>query len=333
MELAESLRSTLRSALESLKFLYSDDGVWKAAAQAVASVDVPTRQLVKLVAKYPESLPALLELFGYLAPPPAAQLVSSAVTSLQTAPADEGPADRVTAVNEARQALGQLLERALELEHAQPWRLPVIASETIPALDMGVTIAAGALTGGVAAAVGSAVVPAAVATGGLAVAPMIILGGIYRWLRKRKVRAQNGKLLEAREQLSLHLVPGARAAVLQHLDPVVILAPCAKDPQAFLDLSDHLEVLIDITRLFGVGNSHLRTAAKQEALNGNDAFPFDVLVQMPKVFAAARKAKEDLDKNRQIDQESYVELEKQLEIVKNLGPRFGKKPPKIGPKS
>jgi hypothetical protein len=333
IELAESLRPTLKRAIESLKLLYNDDDVWQAAAHAVAAVDIPTRQLVDLVVNYSESLPALLELFGYLAPPPAAQLVDNAVTSLRTVPADEGPAARIDAVNETRQALGQLLERTLDLEYAQPWRLPIIASQTIPALDAGVMIATGAATGAVTAAVGAAVVPAAVASGGLAVAPMLILGGIYRWLRKRKIRAQDEKLLEVREQLSLDLVPAARAAVLLHLDPIVSLARCTMDenPQAFLDLSDHLDALIDITRLFGVSNSHLRTAAEQEMLKGNDAFDFDVLVQMPEVFSAAQKAKGSLDKDRQIGQETRAELEKQLEVVKNLGPRFGKKPPRIKP--
>jgi hypothetical protein len=154
MELAESLRATLERALESLKLLYEDDDVWQAAAEAVAVVDVPTRQLVDLVPNYRSSLPALLELFGYLAPPPAGQLVNDAVESLQAVPADEGPVERINAVNETRQALGQLLERTLDLENAQPWQLPIIASETMPALNAGITVAAGALTGGVAAAIG-----------------------------------------------------------------------------------------------------------------------------------------------------------------------------------
>ena len=70
MELAESLRPTLKQALEALKHLYDDVDVWQAAAQAVAAVDVPTRQLIELVPNYRESLPPLLYLFGYLPPPP-----------------------------------------------------------------------------------------------------------------------------------------------------------------------------------------------------------------------------------------------------------------------
>jgi hypothetical protein len=330
MELAESLRPTLKHALESLKLLYNDEDVWRAAEQAVAAVDVPTRQLIELVANYPESLPALLELFGYLVPPPAAQLVSNAVTSLQGVPADE---DRAAAINEARQALGQLLEKTLDLEDAQPWLLPDIASETIPALDTGVTVAASALTGGVMAAIGAAVIPATVASGGLAVAPAMILGGVYWLRRKRHMRRQNEKLLELREQLPLDLVPAARAAVLQHLDAIVSLdqRTIEEDPQALLDLSDHLQALIDISRRFGVSDSRLRTAAKQEALRGNDAFPADILVQLPKVFAAALKARGSLDAGGQIGQETRAALEKQREVIKSLGPRFGRQPPRIKP--
>lgn len=334
MELAESLRPTLKQALEALKHLYDDVDVWQAAAQAVAAVDVPTRQLIELVPNYRESLPPLLYLFGYLPPPPAAQLVSNAVTSLQAVPAGEGSAAAINAIGETRQALRQLLEKTLDLEDAKPWQLPIIASETIPALDMGVTLAAGALTGGVTAAIGAAVLPAALASGGLAVAPMMILGGIYWWRRKGRVRARDEKLLERREQLSLDLVPAARGAVLQHLDAIVDLEQRAidRDPQALLDLSNHLQALIDITRRFGVSDSHLLTAARQEMNKGNDAFAFDVLVQMPKVFATTVKAKRSLDVGGQIDQETRAELEEQREVIKNLGPRFGKKPPNVKPK-
>ena len=204
MELAALLRPTLKDALEALKHLYNDEDVWQAARQAVAAVDVPARQLVQLVPNYRESLPPLLELFGYLPPPPAAQLVSNAVTSLQAVPAGEGPA---AAINEAQHALGLLLEKTLHLEDAEPWQLPIIASETIPALDMGVTLAAGAATGAVTVAIGTAIVPVALATGGLAVAPMMILGGFYCWRRTRRTRARDEELLKRREQLSLDLVP------------------------------------------------------------------------------------------------------------------------------
>ena len=50
----------------------------------------------------------------------------------------------------------------------------------------------------------------------------------------------------------------ARAAVLQHLDAIVDLEQRTIDgnPQALLDLSDHLQALIDITRDFGERYSH-----------------------------------------------------------------------------
>jgi hypothetical protein len=160
---------------------------------------------------------------------------------------------------------------------------------------------------------------------------MMILGGFYLWRRKRRIRARDEELLERREQLSLDLVPAVRGAVLQHLDAIVDLGQRAidGDPQAFLDLSNHLQALIDITRRFGVSELHLRPAARQEMIKGNDAFAFDVLVELPKVFATAVKAKGSLDAGGQIDQETRAELEKQREVIKNLGPRFGKKPPSI----
>jgi len=239
MELAESLRPTLINALQSLKLLYNDDDVWQAAThavadKAVADVNVPARELTQVVTGYRASLPALLKLFGYLPPPPAAQLVSAAVASLQAVPDDEDP---TAAINEARDALGQLLEKTLHLEDARPWLLPDIASETIPALDMGVTVATGALTGGVMAAIGAAVIPATVASGGLAVAPLAILAGIYGWRRKRNMRKRNARLLVLQEQLPLDLVDAARGAVVQHLDDILNAQQdtTGENPQALLD--------------------------------------------------------------------------------------------------
>ncbi len=330
MELAESLRPALIHAIESLKSLYNDEDVWQAATGAAATGDVPTRQLIELVGNYPESLPRLLTLFGYLPPPQAAQLVSDAVASLQAVPDGEDPA---TVINETRQALSRLLEKTLDLKEAKPWLLPDIASETIPALDMGVTFATGALTGGVLAAIGAAAIPAAAASGGLAVAPLAILAACYRWRRKRNMRRRNEQLLELREQLSLNLVPAAQAAIVQHLDGVLIAQQHTSDenPQALLDLSDHLQALIDITRRFGASDSHLRTAANQEMIHHGNAFAHDLLMQLPAVFKTALKAKACVDVGMQIDQETSKQLEEQKQVIEKLGPRKVKSAPRIRP--
>lgn len=322
MELANTLRPTLKRALESLKRLYEDEDVWDTAEEAVAAVhDVPTTQLIQSVKDYPKSLPPLLDLFGYLPPPPATQLVSEAVASLQRDPDEER---RTVAVTETREALGQLLQKTLILENASPWLLPDIASEAIPALDMGVTLATGAFTGGVMAAIGTAVIPAAAVSGGLAVAPMLILGGFYWWRRKRNIRKQNAELLQLREQLSLDLVPAARAAIVQHLNAIVNLQQTINEnPQALLDLRNNLEALIDITRRFGASDAHLRTAARQEKIRpGGDAFASDFLGQLPPLFATALTAKAGLDAGQQIDQVTLAQLKEQQQAIENLGPRF-----------
>lgn len=317
MELAESLRPTLTQARESLRLLYEDEDVWNTANEAVAAMDVRTWQRIRSVRDYPKSLPALLELFGYLPPPPATQLVSEAVASLQQLPDDERP---TVAVDETRRALGQLLEKALDLEEAS--LLPDIASETIPALNMGVTLATGALAGGVMAAIGTAVIPAAVASGGLTVAPTLILGGCYWWRRKRNMRKQNAQLLQLQERLTLDLVPAARAAVIQHLNAIVSLQSHAIDenPQAILDGSDNLQALIDITRRFGVSDSRLRIAARQRKLRGQGSFASDFLRLLSLLWQTAVKAKASLDAGKQIDQETLARLENQLRAIENLGP-------------
>lgn len=324
MELAETLRPTLDHALESLRLLYEDDDVWRTAEEAVHA-HVPTEQQIQLVTNYKESLPALLDLFGYLPPPQATQLVSEAVASLQQVPDDE----RLTiAVTETRQALGQLLKRSEGLEKLSSHLLPDTASETIPALDMGVTLAAGALTGGVMAAIGTAVIPAAAFGGPLAVAPMLILGGCYWWRRKLNIRRQIAEVLQLQQQLALNLVPAARAAVVQYLNAIMNLQQHTihENPQAFLDLSNNLQALIDITRRFGVSDSHLRTAAKQKSLRGGDAFFDDFLRTLPPLLVTALRAKTSLDAGKQIDQECLAKLEQQRKVIENLGPRFINRP-------
>ncbi|HEX9040205.1 MAG TPA: hypothetical protein VF838_04170 [Trebonia sp.] len=64
---------------------------------------------------------------------------------------------------------------------------------------------------------------------------------------------------------------------------------------------------------------------------GNDAFAFDVLVQLTKVFEAAVKARGSLDAGEQIGQEIRAELEEQRKVIENLGPRFRERPPNIKP--
>ncbi|WP_329000686.1 hypothetical protein OHA18_40420 [Kribbella sp. NBC_00709] len=317
MELAESLRPTLIHALRSLRDLYDDEDVWRTAEQAVAAVDVPPSRLIESVANYPDSLPALLVFFGYRPPESATQLVSNAVVSLQQVPEDEDP---TVAVSKTRDALGELLERALDLEAASPWLLPDIASETIPALDMGVTLATGAATSGVMAIVGAAVVPATLIGGGLALAPVLILGGCYYWRRKRNLRKQNEQLLELHERLPLDLVPAARAAVIQHLDTVLNLQKHTNDknPQAILDLRNNLEALTDIARRFGSSDSRLRTAANQHQLKTGDASATKFLGQLPQLLVTAAKAKAGLDTGLQIDPTTLAQLEKERYVIANL---------------
>jgi hypothetical protein len=51
---------------------------------------------------------------------------------------------------------------------------------------------------------------------------------------------------------------------------------------------------------------------------GYSAFNFHVLMQMPEVFNAARKAKASLDASGQIGQPILAELAGRLKVIKNL---------------
>ena len=162
--------------------------------------------------------------------------------------------------------------------------------------------------------------------------PLGILAACYRWRRKRKMRSQNENLLELREQLSLNLIPAAQAAVVQHLDGILIAQHAsAENPQDLLDLTDHLQALIDITRRFGASDSHLRAAANQEMILHGSAFAHDVLIQLPGVFKTALKAKNCADAGMQIDQETSKQLAALKQVIEKLGPRKVKVPPRITP--
>ena len=194
---AESLRSTLTDALESLRRFYDDEEFWE-TARGVAGRRRKRDPLAVNVG-YVDSLPPLLELFGYRTPPPppAARLVSEAVTALRPTAEGESPADDV---DDARRALGDLLERTLSLAEAKPWEVANRATEAEGFLEMGVSVAVGAGVGAIGAVVGGVTLGAV--TGGVGiVAPILVLGGIKRWKTKRADRDRASRVTESRDRL------------------------------------------------------------------------------------------------------------------------------------
>src|SRR5262249_24447471 len=124
---AESLRGTLHYAIDSLRALYGDWDLWASARQVNPP---PSKALDELLVRfdlYNTTLPALLELFGYREPPPpsARQAVSELAAEVREAADSESPVEEVV---EAHDALGRLLERAIQLHDAKPWEVAELAS-------------------------------------------------------------------------------------------------------------------------------------------------------------------------------------------------------------
>ena len=290
LEIAEAIRPTLVEALESLKALYEDAEVWAAAQSAVKAC--PPVDLVGRMGGFPQSLPPLLELFGYRVPPPppAAQLVSEAIALLSTPPSAAKPAEEV---RRARRALGDLLERTLPLATSSD--VVEAAAETIPAVEAGILIATGAATGAITVLAGASVVAGA-ATGGIgAAAPFLIVAGIRRFLRHRSVRRRKAEEGLYRLERSTDLLPAARAALLHHFDAIAdpVHQLLDKDPVDGFDAEVHLGAIIDLARRFAVHDQHLTTQAKQQALNGWPG-PKNLLTIFRELHPVAVAARTDL---------------------------------------
>ena len=269
--------------------------------------------LVGPVDGYADSLPPLLDLFGYHEPPPppAWQLVGEAIALLDRADDDGSPAHEV---DEARRALGDLLARTLPLvgaEVAPPtWEVARATAEAIPAMEAGAAVAVGATTGTIATVATSLM--AGAVTGGLGtLATVLVVGGLRRWRRRRAARAFADELAEHREQLHVGLLPAARGAVLHHLDAVADLLgkPSeAGDPLTAADLSDHLDALLDITRRFALGEQHLTAQTKQASLRG-DREPHRLMTLLRELHRVAFDARADLLSAGRIEHELSERLE------------------------
>lgn len=294
-ERAESLRPTLVDALTALSQLYEDEEVWSAARAAASDHAAQLRR--EAIGGYPDSLPPLLDLFGYRSPPPptAHQLVSEAVELLlnPAAEAEQLPPDQE--VDAARAALGALLARALPTATSEiaprDWETLRDASQTVPALEAGVAISLGAAMGAVGVAVTT--LAAGAVTGGLgAAAGVLIVGGVRRWRHHRTITSHAKDVAEFDGHLHVALLPAAQGAMLHHLDAVLAASADAEamvDPLIQLTIVSHLDALMGITRRFALGDHFLATETGRDSLQGQQG-PRQLMSRLMRAHAVIQGA-------------------------------------------
>jgi hypothetical protein len=269
---------------------------------------------------YNTTLPALLELFGYREPPPppARQAVRELVAEIHEAADSESPAEEVA---EAHDALGRLLERATQLHDAKPWEVAELASDAIPALEMGASVATGAAVGAVTAVVGTAILAGALTGGVGALAPILIIGGVRRWKRKRAIRERNVEVARNRELLHHGLFPAVQGAVNLHLRDIVRLQELALagDPIAITKLDSHLDALINITRPFVTPDADFSARIWQSNKSGN-SYPLALLELLARMNKAAIMAKGSLYQRCGIDWPLIERMEQLRQSLEDLIP-------------
>jgi hypothetical protein len=320
VERAESLRGTLVYALGSLRDLYEDWDLWACARQVNPPTSEALDELLERFDLYNTTLPALLELFGYREPPPpsARQAVGELVAGVREAADNESPAEEIA---EAHDALGRLLERAIQIHDAEPWEVAELASQAIPALEMGVSVATGAAVGAVTAVIGTAVVFGALTGGVGALAPILILGGVRRWKRKRAIRERTGEVARNRELLHYGQFPAAQGAVDWHLREIADLQELglAGDPLAITKLNSHTDALISITGRFVTANGGFRARIQQSNESGN-SYPLGLVKLLERVNAAAISAKGTLYQYGGIDSVLIEQMEQLRQSLEDLIP-------------
>jgi len=290
---AEALRPTLQRALEELERLYDDEEIWEKAKSVVGSST--SEEFFQLRDSFPETLPPLLELFGWRVPPPpsADRLVRESVGLIQDVAVGRSSAEDI---DEARAALGDLLRRTGALASADPWKLALRATETNDALEMGMLVVSGSIGGSIAGA--AAGVAAGALTGGVGVIPGALIGlGIRRWRQVRTIRAQTDFLRTEQELLHINLFPAAAAALRYHLDAVV--SP-EEGPTSDLKTRAHLQALLDVSAGFALARENLIAKVRQAKLR-KDSKPEQLFYLFLTAHALAVQAKASFDSGGRID--------------------------------
>jgi hypothetical protein len=288
--LAERLRPALSTAIETLRRLYNDDAVWDEGRRAVTAIQ--GSNLAQVREDYARTLPPLLSLFGYESPPPpsAEQLVNDTVFLLNGIIDGDASAEEV---QEARQQLGVLLNEADDLPQEPPWKVIQSATKVNSWIQLGLEVALGSGLG----AVGGAFVGAAAGaiTGGIApVAGFVVLGGVRRFRELRAVEHDTEEFLAVHAALVAQVFPATGAAAVQHLNQVLALSAehgGNNDPSAPVQVTAHLDALIDISKRFVLWDPQRIAVIRQAQLREHNNFPRQLSPLLCQVHEVADKAR------------------------------------------
>lgn len=306
VEVAERLRPALLTAMEALRTLHDDDVLWSAARNVIQ--EVPQRQLVDLRRHYANSLPALLDLFGYEVPPPppAQQLVTEVVDLIESVGDGKALADELAT---ARATLAEFLQRAKNLPRDPPWRLMHEATRVNSFLELGIQVAAGAAAGGVAAAFTTVLVGSL--TGGIApIAGFVVLGGVRLFRQANAIQHEAQRLATEFEQVTSSAFPAAALVVNQHLANLGALSDQSNVDHGhthWLAIRRNLESVIEIAGRFVFTDGRVTTLVKQARLNKNYR-PKEMRDWFGEVFRAAEVARSQASSDGTIHRETLSEL-------------------------
>jgi len=317
--LAETLRPALKIALEALRQLRDDDSVWDAAhdaVQALHGTDLP-----QVREDYLRALPPLLNLFGYVVPPPP----SAEQVANETVPLLKGLGDRKATAEEveaARQSLGEILKNAEQLPREPPWKVVGTARELNGFLQLGLQTVLGSSVG----ALGGALIGVAggAITGGIGpLAGGIVLGGVRRFQQVRAFERETEEFLTANQDqvLAATVFPATGEAIIQYLDKVLALsAQPGGDPHAALKVSAYLDAIIGISRRFVLRDTHRVTVIRQANLRHNH-LPADLAPLLVRVHEAAERVRNQRAQHGSIPESSLAQLQEIRDGLRETLPR------------
>ncbi|BEP13858.1 hypothetical protein acdb102_21690 [Acidothermaceae bacterium B102] len=302
--LADTLRPALDQALAQLRLLHRDAPLWDAASRAVDHL--ADRGLGEVRADYATSLPPLLDLFGYEAPPSAAQVIRETLASLDDIGSSQS---RAGELNAAHEALGAMLTKTDHMAEDPPWRLAQRATEVNGYLELGIGIGLGATLGGAAAAF--ATVAGGAVTGGIGpIAGFVVFGGVRRFQHVRAVQEQVERLSDGYQNLTANVFPAAAGAILQYLNEVIEFSSEGSgglDLNSPLRVSDGLDTVVEIARRFVLAEPRLATVVSQASLR-NDFRPRTLLPLLRGVHGVADRARVEQALNGALEGATQADL-------------------------
>lgn len=313
----EVLQGSIERSLDTFRRVAEDGELWDRATAAVdAEFELSDAAQIESLRRW---LPPILDLFGYLPPPPSEQLIDRAVGSISDL------ADGQVTPDEVVEARGALWDAIVRIEDVLPDlngnNAAIVANEVTSWQTGLLSVAGGAATSAATTAIqglilGSLALPpigaAAAATAGVVASALLMRSGIRSLRRRRDSPANELPLAEMR----VHPTAALLGAIAINIDRIEYAADeLRRNPEAStFDLDDALAEVVALTRHLHARNDTRTTEQQQRTKEGRPG-PL-IATRLAKELYEAAKKHPAWSRDRVVDDDALDDV---IRLGKELG--------------